>query len=1092
MSAELRKSGLAIIGDVSWGTHFCQFYQTAQDLLDILVPYFRAGLESNEFCMWITSEPLGRAAAERAMQSAVPGFERHVREGRIEIVPYTDWYLRDGRFDSQRVLDAWIGKLEKARAGGFDGLRLSGNTFWLEKSDWKTFTDYEAAIDQVIGRYRMLAACTYSLDRCGAREVLDVIRNHRFALVRRGAAWEVIESADNKRAREGQRESEEKYRLLFENMAEGFALYELVDDDRGRPVDWRVLEVNAAYTRHTGVTRKQIVGRRMSEVFPDAVLEYLPGFASVVETGAPLDIETHARSVGRYLHVVSFPAGGRRFANIIEDITKRRIAEDALRDSEERYRSLFNNMTEGFALHEIVTDETGRPCDYRFLDVNPAFERLTGLRRPDIMGRRVLEVLQNLEPYWIETFGRVTLTGEPITFERYYPAPLNRWYEVHAFRPAPRQFAVVFIDITWRKRTEEALSESEKRHERTQEIAHLGSWELDRLADRLTWSDEVYRIFGLIPKDFAATYEAFLAAVHPDDRAAVDDAYISSQRDGRDTYEIEHRVVRRDTGEVRIVHEKCEHFRDASGRIVRSVGMVHDITERKSAESLRLVLAEQERLRLGAAVEQASEAVIMADPDGRVLYVNAAFETINGRDKAAAVGGSYFDLVAGDPRLAEMKTAVARGEAWHCRVARLRPDDRPIELEVTISSVKGPSGELIGVLITERDVTQEVLLQAQVRQTQKMEALGTLAGGIAHDFNNILLPIMINTELVLSEEKEDAPAARRLSQVLDAARRGKDMVRQIIAFSQQREQDRKPIEIAPVVRETLKLLRISIPKNIEIVERIKAGSAVVEADPTQVQQVLMNLCNNAAHAMREKGGTLEIGLSETVLKAGTDLPFPDVKPGAYILLSLKDSGQGIPPEIMPRIFEPFFTTKNKGEGTGMGLAMVHGIVKSHGGAITVASNVGKGSEFTVYLPRVSGEVAEARESRAPLPKGTERILFVDDEDIQVRAMTKLLEHLGYRVLGFTDAVEALEAFRTEPGAFDLAIMDQTMPRLSGGELARELLLIKPGLRIILCSGYSETFDEGQALAMGIRAFIMKPFSAMEIAESIRRVLAAAS
>jgi CheY-like chemotaxis protein len=254
----------------------------------------------------------------------------------------------------------------------------------------------------------------------------------------------------------------------------------------------------------------------------------------------------------------------------------------------------------------------------------------------------------------------------------------------------------------------------------------------------------------------------------------------------------------------------------------------------------------------------------------------------------------------------------------------------------------------------------------------------------------------------------------------------------------------------------------------------------------------MNLCNNAAHAMREKGGTLEIGLSETVLKAGTDLPFPDVKPGAYILLSLKDSGQGIPTEIMPRIFEPFFTTKNKGEGTGMGLAMVHGIVKSHGGAITVASDVGKGSEFTVYLPRVSGKVAEARESRAPLPKGTERILFVDDEDMQVRAMTKLLEHLGYRVQCFTDAAEALEAFRTEPGAFDLAIMDQTMPRLSGGELARELLRIKPGLPIILCSGYSETLDEGQALAMGIRAFIMKPFSAMEIAQSIRRVLAAAS
>ena len=456
------------------------------------------------------------------------------------------------------------------------------------------------------------------------------------------------------------------------------------------------------------------------------------------------------------------------------------------------------------------------------------------------------------------------------------------------------------------------------------------------------------------------------------------------------------------------------------------------------------------------------------------------------------MGRSYFDLVAGDPRLDEMRAAVARGEAWHGRMARQRPGDRQVELEVAISAVKAPSGDLIGVLITERDVTQEVLLQAQVRQAQKMEALGTLAGGIAHDFNNILLPIMINTELVLIEEREEAPAARRLSQVLEAALRGRDLVRQIIAFSQQREQDRKPVEIVPVVRETLRLLRISLPKNIEIVEKIETSSAVVVADPTQVQQILLNLGSNAAHAMRESGGILEVGLSEAVLEAGTALPSPNTKPGSYIRLSLRDTGQGIPPEVLPRIFEPFFTTKKTGEGTGMGLAMVHGIVKSHGGAITVASEVGKGSEFTVYLPRVAGAAAEVRDSPGPLPKGTERILFVDDEDIQVRAMTKLLEHLGYRVRGFTDATAALEAFRMEPGAFDLAIMDQTMPRLSGEELARHLLRIRPELPIILCTGYTETLDEGRALAMGIGAFLMKPFSAKQIAESIRRLLAPAA
>jgi len=1192
MSTELRKSGIDIIGDIPWGTHFCQFYRTSQDLLDILIPYFVAGLEANEFCMWVTSSPLDKAATEKALAEAVPGFERYVRDGQIEIVPHDAWYLAGGGFDAKRVLEAWAAKLQKALARGFEGLRLSGNTFWLEKEDWQAFTDYEAAVDEVIGRCRMLALCTYSLDRCGANEVLDVVRNHRFALVRRESKWEVIESAERERFRQAERrlaqfpqqnphpvlradaegrllyanpaaqrlfaalgaaaagplppllrslaleaydhegtveaeiaagedrwylttavrpkdesfvnlyahevtkraraeralrDSETKYRSIFESMTEGFALYELIEDKEGRPIDWRVLEVNDAYTRHTGVAREAIVGRLVSELFPAVYAEYLPTFARVVATQTPADFETYAKAIDRHIHIVTFPVGGRRFASIVEDISARRNAEEALKLGEERYRALFNNMTEGFALHEIVTDEAGRPSDYRFIDINPAFERLTGLRRTEVLGRGVRELLTDIEPFWIETYGHVALTGEPLTFERYYPEPLNRWFEVYAYRPAPRQFAVVFMDITQRKKAEEALRESEKRHERSQEIAHLGSWELEVAANRLTWSDETFRIFGLKPQEFAATYEAFLAAIHPDDRKAVDAAYLGSLREGCDGYEIEHRVVRRDTGEARIVHEKCEHVRDSTGRIVRSIGMVHDITERKQAESLRRALVEQERLRLGAAVELASEAVIMADPEGRILYVNAAFETINRLGKEVAAGRNYFDLVAGDTGAAAFRAAVERGEDWNGHVTLARPGERAVELEIVATSVKNPPG----ILITERDVTQEVILQEQVRQAQKMEALGTLAGGIAHDFNNILAAITINTELALLDTEEGCPARESLPLILRAAERGKELVKQIVTFSRHKEWERSPLRIAPVVQEALKLFRATLPGTVTVHEAIRADEATVEAHPAQIHQILSNLCQNASLAMKGKPGRLEVKLDKVDVDAAMASRHSGLKPGPYVRLAVADSGCGMPREIMNRVFEPFFTTRSPGEGSGLGLSVVHGIVRSYGGAITAYSEIGKGSTFSIFLPLLPQETQPSEAMPAPAAEtGSERILLVDDDAGQLKSLAQMLERLGYKITTRSSGRTAAAAFKKDPEAFDLVITDQTMPGTSGIELARDLVKVRPDIPIILNTGFSEKVNGETVGRDGIRAFIMKPFTARELSGLIRKVLAA--
>ncbi|MGE5892504.1 MAG: MEDS domain-containing protein, partial [bacterium] len=260
MEGRLRKAGIDILGEVPWGTHFCQFYQTREDLLDILLPYFKAGLENNEFCMWVTSQPLSEKEALKAMRKAVADFDRYLDKGQIEILPHTEWYLRGDSFESRRVLNGWVDKLDRAIARGFDGLRLTGNTFWLEKEDWRDFVAYEEEVNNIIGRYPMIAMCTYSFDKCRAAEIIDVVGTHQFALSKREGKWDLIESAEHRRAVEALKESEARYRSLFENLINGFSYHRIITDEAGKPVDYVFVEVNSAFEKLTGLKRRNIIG----------------------------------------------------------------------------------------------------------------------------------------------------------------------------------------------------------------------------------------------------------------------------------------------------------------------------------------------------------------------------------------------------------------------------------------------------------------------------------------------------------------------------------------------------------------------------------------------------------------------------------------------------------------------------------------------------------------------------------------------------------------------------------------------------------------------------------------------------------------
>jgi nitrogen-specific signal transduction histidine kinase/ActR/RegA family two-component response regulator len=387
------------------------------------------------------------------------------------------------------------------------------------------------------------------------------------------------------------------------------------------------------------------------------------------------------------------------------------------------------------------------------------------------------------------------------------------------------------------------------------------------------------------------------------------------------------------------------------------------------------------------------------------------------------------------------------------------------------------------------EMAQRQLLSEELRQVQKMEAVGRLAGGVAHDFNNILAAIIGYTELATHNTAASSPAWRQLQEVLRACQRAKALVQQILTFSRRTEQVYTSVQLPSLVEETLALLRASLPSTIEIRQHIDNGVGAVLADPTQLHQVIINLCANAEYAMRQTGGLLEIRLESVEVEATLAAQYPTLHLGPYARLTVRDTGQGMPPDIVERMYDPFFTTKAAGEGTGIGLSVVHGIVASHGGTITVESQVGCGTTFMIYLPCIPWDLIGEMQAEESLPHGQGRLLLVDDEPALVRLGYSVLTQLGYDVTTYTSSVEALAAFQATPDHFDLVITDYTMPQMTGEALARALRSLRPDIPIILETGFSHTIDAERAAALGLNAFLLKPWTVRELARTIAQVLA---
>ncbi|UCH94329.1 MAG: PAS domain S-box protein [Candidatus Aminicenantes bacterium] len=527
------------------------------------------------------------------------------------------------------------------------------------------------------------------------------------------------------------------------------------------------------------------------------------------------------------------------------------------------------------------------------------------------------------------------------------------------------------------------------------------------------------------------------------------------------------------------------------GLVIYGIARITDIEARQAEKALQ---ESEEKYR--SLANQVPVGIYRTSEEGQILYANPALAAMLGYDSVEELlkVPVQHTFVNPNQRTDYLMRWKKNKGVLTIENKLLTRDRKEIWVRDTGKAVAGENGDIVyfdGIVedVTESKQAEEERqkLEEQLRQALKMEAIGTLAGGIAHDFNNILGVIIGYSEMTLENIPGDDPNRAYMEKVLIACQRARDLVKHILTFSRKTEKERKPVLLNEIVNESLKLLRSALPTTIEIRQHIPGEFGPILANWTEIHQVIMNLCTNAAHAMSEQGGTLEILLKEIHLDP-RDIGVKNLQPGRYQQLTISDTGHGMIPEVMNRIFEPYFTTKAKGEGTGMGLALAHGIIKSHGGEITVYSEPGKGTVFHIYFPVTEIEKISEVEVKEEIQGGNEHILFVDDEETLVELAQQMLESLGYTVTARTSAIEALEAFSSAPHRFALVITDQIMPNLTGLQLSGKLRQIRSDIPIILCTGFSESVKEETIKTHRINAFVLKPLLKKDIARAIRTIL----
>jgi len=751
-----------------------------------------------------------------------------------------------------------------------------------------------------------------------------------------------------------------------------------------------------------------------------------------------------------------------------------------LEEGLEIYRSLVNNSPDLFYRASL---------DGRISYISPSVYRLSGYTVEEAIGMNLSEEIYLFPDERKIFLEELTRNGQVDNFE----AQLKRkdgsvwWASSNAHFVEDKEGNILGVegivrDITRLKTATQALQESEERFRLTFQTSP-DAINLNRVADGMyiDINDGFTELTGYLREDIVGKSSLDINIwKDPDDRKRLIDGLMKSGA----VNDLEAQFVRKN-GEIGIGLMSARIIKLLDEAVVLS--LTKDITERKRTE---------EALRLAQFVfDRASIGIFRSGSDARILNANPQACKSLGYTHDELCKMTLFEI---DPSISsedwdDLWRRTCKDEILTFETVHRCKDGTTFPVGITANLLEFGGNKYSITFV--RDISEQkesekqwAQMEAHIREAQRMEALGTLAGGIAHDFNNVLGAISGYAELAQCECLGNVNLRRYIDQICSASVRAKKLIQQILAFSRQASTEKAPIDISRVVKEALTLIAASFPSTIEIVQNIPPNLGAVSADETQIHQIVMNLCANAHHEMKTTGGRLEISLSSITLGRHDTTSYPDMSPGKYLKISVADTGSGIAPDQIKRIFDPYFTTKPIGEGTGMGLSTVHGIVRDHGGSIIVCSDVGEGTTFHVYLPFAGAETDVAVGQAEQLPTGRERILFVDDENVLIDLGKALLERLGYRVETRTSAIDALEAFRADPRKYDLIISDMTMPRMTGDELAQRIRVIRPDIPIILCSGFSERINAKAMAAIGVSAVLMKPMAYADLANTVRGVL----